>query len=324
MPPLRSMPVVCQNVCNARKPGARPRSLSMADPLQDIPSIPTTPTLRPVMEGSPMLPGSPPDELLDPVWDRVWQMKAKALEALPSKVRSLQAVKDTAIEQQDLRQALGRIKRKVSATFKELEDGRTVSATFDMSGVRKQDMHVSFRTNRLVVTWRRIKTIEKMEDRVLVRERKEKQYKQTIPLPDGTQFDEVRACRDGRQLVLTYPNSRCVRVDPTMGLPTRENSSHSSSTAWSSSGATDFETCRSVHSAAVGFLEELIVEKDGGNLKVEEVCSKRSVFNAPKKSDCQSQASAKTFHAMTPCFTVFSFFGDNASAFSEWNMNGSV
>ncbi len=62
-----------------------------------------------------------------------------------------------------------------------------VSATFDMSGVRKQDMHVSFRTNRLVVTWRRVKTIEKMEDRVLVRERKEKQYKQTIPLPDGTQ-----------------------------------------------------------------------------------------------------------------------------------------
>ncbi len=144
MPPLRSMPVVCQDVCNARKPGAGPRSLSMSDPLQDIPSIPTTPTLRPVMEGSPMLPGSPPDELLDPVWDRVWQMKAKALEALPSKVRSLQAVKNTAIEQQDLRQALGRIKRKVryvhcprsptismnqsdSATFKELEDGRTVS-----------------------------------------------------------------------------------------------------------------------------------------------------------------------------------------------------
>lgn len=73
-------------------------------------------------------------------------------------------------------------------TFKESPDGQKVTATFDMVGVRKQDMHVTYRTGpvRLVVVWRRIRTVEKMEDRVLVRERQEKQYSQIIPLPEGT------------------------------------------------------------------------------------------------------------------------------------------
>ncbi len=56
-----------------------------------------------------------------------------------------------------------------------------------MSGVSKKDMHVSFKGNRIVVTWRRVRVVETMEDGVRVRERKEKQYNQTIPLPEGTQ-----------------------------------------------------------------------------------------------------------------------------------------
>lgn len=55
-----------------------------------------------------------------------------------------------------------------------------------MLGVHRQDMHVSFRGGWVVVTWRRTKIAEKMEDGILVRERKEKQYCQTIPLPEGT------------------------------------------------------------------------------------------------------------------------------------------
>jgi HSP20 family molecular chaperone IbpA len=56
-----------------------------------------------------------------------------------------------------------------------------------MAGVSKHDMHVSFRTNRIVVTWRRVRTVETIEDGVKVREKKEKQYSQMIPLPEGTQ-----------------------------------------------------------------------------------------------------------------------------------------
>lgn len=55
-----------------------------------------------------------------------------------------------------------------------------------MTNVGKQDMHVSFRADKIIVTWRRVKIIEKREDDALVRERKEKQYSQIIPLADGT------------------------------------------------------------------------------------------------------------------------------------------
>ena len=63
-----------------------------------------------------------------------------------------------------------------------------------MNGVTKQDMHCRVRVNRIVVTWRRVKVVETREDGVLVRERKEKQYSQTIPLPEGTQVRRYSGC----------------------------------------------------------------------------------------------------------------------------------
>ena len=58
--------------------------------------------------------------------------------------------------------------------------------TFEMAGVKKQDMHVSFRTNRLIVSWRLEKTVERQEGDVTVREREVRRYSHTIPLPEGT------------------------------------------------------------------------------------------------------------------------------------------
>lgn len=63
-----------------------------------------------------------------------------------------------------------------------------------MTGVSKEDMHVSLKGNRIVVTWRRFKVVETMEDGVKVRERKEKQYNQMIPLPEGTEVNLVFVC----------------------------------------------------------------------------------------------------------------------------------
>ncbi len=78
--------------------------------------------------------------------------------------------------------------RVIRVTFKESPDGSKAIAVFDMTGVRKQDMHVTYRAGpvRLMVVWRRIRVIEKMEDHVLVRERQEKQYSQIVPLLEGT------------------------------------------------------------------------------------------------------------------------------------------
>lgn len=58
--------------------------------------------------------------------------------------------------------------------------------TFDMTGVKKQDMHVSYRTNRLIVSWKVDRTSEKQEENGVVREREVRRYSHTIPLPEGT------------------------------------------------------------------------------------------------------------------------------------------
>ena len=118
-----------------------------------------------------------------------------------------------------------------------------MTAIFDLPRVKKDDMHVSFQGNRLVVSWRIVKITEREEPldaddlgsgtRIL-RELEHKKYSRTIPLPEGTrvrltlidlipranhdppQFEEIRAARDGRHLVLTYPNISTSRASPTV------------------------------------------------------------------------------------------------------------
>ncbi|OBZ72371.1 hypothetical protein A0H81_07982 [Grifola frondosa] len=174
------------------------------------PEPPFTPLYSPLHS-----PGPTPQEVsLDPLWEEVRQAKERELAASPSKVKSL----GMAISPETSAPTGKKVaKRRSSVSFRESPDGRTVAATFDIPGVKKQDMHVSYRTNRLIVSWRMGRVTEKREGDVLVRDREERRYSHTIPLPEGTKFDEVRAARDGRHLILTYPNSRCVRVGSRRG-----------------------------------------------------------------------------------------------------------
>ncbi|KAI0784569.1 hypothetical protein C8Q75DRAFT_388170 [Abortiporus biennis] len=162
------------------------------------------------------------EQSLNPIWERVRAKKMKDMAALPSKVKSLEgvAVEQLAIPSSTppppppkpspvVKPTVKKVVKKNSmVNFKESEDGKSITATFDMPGVKKSDMHVSFRSRRLVVSWRKVKIVEKQEGSVLVRERQEKQYSQVIPIPEGTKFDDIRASRDGRRLMLIYPSSR--------------------------------------------------------------------------------------------------------------------
>ncbi|KIM80483.1 hypothetical protein PILCRDRAFT_73137 [Piloderma croceum F 1598] len=105
-------------------------------------------------------------------------------------------------------------KRKSIATFRESHDGRMMTATFDLPGIKKNQVHVSYRGHYLIVDWETVKITEHEEGGKIVRDRKEKTYSRTLPIPEGTRFDEVRASMDGRHLILTYPNMRPIRVEP--------------------------------------------------------------------------------------------------------------
>ena len=58
------------------------------------PTVSPTPTVR------PLEPDALSNDGLDPLWEKVWNMKAKALEALPSKVRSLDVGEGGALQKE--------------------------------------------------------------------------------------------------------------------------------------------------------------------------------------------------------------------------------
>ncbi|KAJ7593228.1 hypothetical protein C8J56DRAFT_493510 [Mycena floridula] len=106
------------------------------------------------------------------------------------------------------------LKRQKSVTsFREAPDGRTIVASFDMRGVIKENVHVSFQRHRLVVTWVSLEISETEEDGCLVREKHERNFQRTLPLPEGTRFEEITGAMSGRHLLLRYPNSRSFRVE---------------------------------------------------------------------------------------------------------------
>lgn len=67
-----------------------------------------------------------------------------------------------------------------------------VTATFELPGINKSDVHVSFQNDKMVISWESVTTDERMEGDRLVRERKEKQYVRTLPLPEGTKVSLYR------------------------------------------------------------------------------------------------------------------------------------
>jgi HSP20 family molecular chaperone IbpA len=83
-------------------------------------------------------------------------------------------------------------------SFRESSDGRTIIAFIDVLGVGKQDVHVSFQRNRLVVSWEVMEMTEYEEDGQIVRERLERNFQRTFPLPEGTKV---------RLSSLTFPST---------------------------------------------------------------------------------------------------------------------
>jgi HSP20 family molecular chaperone IbpA len=73
-----------------------------------------------------------------------------------------------------------------SATFRESHDGRMITATFDLPGIKKNQVHISYRGHYLVVDWETVKMTEHEEGGIIVRDRKEKKCSRTLPIPEGT------------------------------------------------------------------------------------------------------------------------------------------
>ncbi|TFK20287.1 hypothetical protein FA15DRAFT_673609 [Coprinopsis marcescibilis] len=169
----------------------------------------------------------PATSSLDHVWNSIRQDKSKRMAKEKPKVQSLEEVTQELLHQEyqpplhipvveshngSAPKSLK--KQKSISNFRESTDGRSMVATFDMPPeVAKQDIHISFQRNRLIVTWTYAEIVEWKEAGVMNRERTEKYYNRTLPLPEGTRFEEIHAQMTSRGLILRYPNMRCFRVD---------------------------------------------------------------------------------------------------------------
>ncbi|KAI6125074.1 hypothetical protein EDD16DRAFT_1474582 [Pisolithus croceorrhizus] len=161
---------------------------------------------------------------LDQLWDQIRKRKERQEAKRPTKVKSLETapaapsgVSRSPPDQSAMQRKVTppQLKRKKSiVSYRESHDGRTKTAIFDLPGVKKHHMHISFRSDQgVTVEWTTVKITETEEDGRLVRERKEKIYTRTIPVPQGTKFEEICATMDNSRLILTYPNMRTVRVE---------------------------------------------------------------------------------------------------------------
>ncbi|KAH9959649.1 hypothetical protein BC827DRAFT_1119375, partial [Russula dissimulans] len=176
-------------------------------------------------------PVTPDDaESLDRVWSAVRKAKEREMAASPSKIKSLERGGSPPVLHSPLRglplepstqpdprvpsPAPPPLRRQRSIVeFKDSPDGTRVTAKFDIPGVAKEDMNVTYHPfpARLEVSWRTVKVMERdIEDGMTVRDVEERTVCRSIPLPEGTRFDEIEA-KLHRRLELTYPKLRPTR-----------------------------------------------------------------------------------------------------------------
>ncbi|PVG04040.1 hypothetical protein CPB86DRAFT_721549 [Serendipita vermifera] len=87
------------------------------------------------------------------------------------------------------------------------DDGTTTTASIDVPDILKDSLNVDFHQDHLVVTWRTATITDKVLKDSMIRERKEKRYTQTVIVPDGTKFENVRAVLKGRTLMVSFPTN---------------------------------------------------------------------------------------------------------------------
>lgn len=73
----------------------------------------------------------------------------------------------------------------------ESAEGNLVTATFDLPGLKKEDVIIDVHNNRLVVSGTTVISNEANQDGWVVRERRSGKFSRSLPLPAGTQVSCV-------------------------------------------------------------------------------------------------------------------------------------
>ncbi|KAI0043213.1 small heat shock protein [Auriscalpium vulgare] len=89
----------------------------------------------------------------------------------------------------------------------ENKDTNTVSATFELPGLKKEDVEIDVHNNVLTVSGESKVESERNEEGYAVRERRFGRFSRAIPLPQGVKNEDIKAGMADGVLTVTFPKS---------------------------------------------------------------------------------------------------------------------
>ncbi|KAI5992466.1 small heat shock protein [Pisolithus albus] len=87
----------------------------------------------------------------------------------------------------------------------ENKDTNTVTAAFELPGLKSEDVSIEVHQNRLVVSGEFNTTESREESGYAVRERRQGKFSRTLQLPSGVKHEDVRAKMENGLLTVTFP-----------------------------------------------------------------------------------------------------------------------
>ncbi|KAI0080037.1 HSP20-like chaperone [Panus rudis PR-1116 ss-1] len=106
-----------------------------------------------------------------------------------------------------LQQARGPRTLRPRLDLHEDEKANTVTAVFELPGLKKEDVNISVQNNILTVSGETKKSEERDEDGYKVRERHYGKFSRSIQLPQGVKETDIKASLDNGLLTVTFPRT---------------------------------------------------------------------------------------------------------------------
>ncbi|KAJ3760139.1 HSP20-like chaperone [Lentinula raphanica] len=83
----------------------------------------------------------------------------------------------------------------------------TVTATFELPGLRKEDVNVDIHDGRLTISGETKSSSEHQEEGFAIRERKSGKFSRMLRLPRGVKEEEIKASMADGVLTVTFPKT---------------------------------------------------------------------------------------------------------------------
>ncbi|KAI6101209.1 HSP20-like chaperone [Pisolithus sp. B1] len=87
----------------------------------------------------------------------------------------------------------------------ENKDSNTVTAAFELPGLKSEDVSIEVHQNCLVVSGEFNKTESREDNGYAVRERRQGKFSRTLQLPSGVKHEDVKAKMENGLLTVTFP-----------------------------------------------------------------------------------------------------------------------